>query len=105
MVWRKKSNYSLAAPEGHDGRWRWMLFDLDFGMGLEMHVNTNYEGNPVEYNMIKHVLADEERMKLFRELMKNKDAQDRFIKIMLDRKSVVKGKNVDVTGHGAHNNE
>src|SRR5690625_4661252 len=84
MVWRKKSNYSLDAPdEGHDGRWRWMLFDLDFGMGLDMHVNTNYEGNPVEYNMIKHVLADEERMKLFRELMKNKDAQDRFIKIML----------------------
>src|SRR5690625_5812431 len=60
-----------------------MIYDMDLKMELKKNMNTNYECNPIEYNMIKQVLADEERMKLFRELMKNKDAQDRFIKIML----------------------
>ena len=35
-MWRMKtSTYAPDAPFGQDGRWRWMLFDLDFGFGLE----------------------------------------------------------------------
>ncbi|HDS85217.1 MAG TPA: DUF1080 domain-containing protein, partial [Phycisphaerales bacterium] len=32
--WRKRTDaYEPDAPYGHDGRWRWMLFDTDFGFG------------------------------------------------------------------------
>ena len=33
--WRKRTNdYEPDAPYGHDGRWRWLLYDTDFGFGL-----------------------------------------------------------------------
>ena len=35
-IWRMKTDqYEPNAPIGQDGRWRWMLFDLDFGFGLK----------------------------------------------------------------------
>lgn len=83
MLWRKKVDYTPDAPYGHDGRWRWMLFDLDFGMGFKLFPNTDYEGDPVDYNMIEHVLKDEDRMKLFRGLMENEKVKSDFVKIML----------------------
>ena len=31
--WRKKVDvYRPEAPYGHDGRWRWMMYDTDYGM-------------------------------------------------------------------------
>lgn len=34
-VWRKRTDtIDPDAPAGHDGRWRWMLYDTDFGFGL-----------------------------------------------------------------------
>lgn len=36
--WRHRTDgYVPDAPCGHDGRWRWMLFDLDFGFGIWNH--------------------------------------------------------------------
>jgi hypothetical protein len=33
--WRKRtSSYQPHTPRGHDGRWRWMAFDMDFGFGI-----------------------------------------------------------------------
>jgi hypothetical protein len=32
--WRKRVPYTPNAPYGHDGRWRWMVYDLDYGFGL-----------------------------------------------------------------------
>jgi hypothetical protein len=33
--WRLRTDsYEPAAAYGHDGRWRWMLYDTDFGFGL-----------------------------------------------------------------------
>ncbi len=33
--WRlRTASYQPQAPYGHDGRWRWMLFDTDHGFGL-----------------------------------------------------------------------
>ena len=33
--WRYRTDsYDPGAPEGKDGRWRWLLFDTDFGFGL-----------------------------------------------------------------------
>ena len=42
-VWRKRTlDYQPDAPAGHDGRWRWMFFDLDYafdflGYGYHTH--------------------------------------------------------------------
>lgn len=34
-MWRKRTEaYVPDAPRGHDGRWRWLMYDTDFGMGL-----------------------------------------------------------------------
>lgn len=43
-LWRNKVAYDPNAnvPYGHDGRWRWMLYDIDFGMGLFSNVEDNY---------------------------------------------------------------
>lgn len=30
--WRERVPYNATAPKGQDGRWRWMIFDLDFAM-------------------------------------------------------------------------
>lgn len=81
MLWRKRVDYTPEAPAGHDGRWRWMTFDLDWGMGRGL---LSYkEDDPLSYNMIEHVLEDEERMTLFRELMTNEEVEERFIKTMV----------------------
>jgi uncharacterized repeat protein (TIGR02543 family) len=40
--WRLRTNHYLPnAPLGHDGRWRWLLYDTDFGFGLVAAVNHN----------------------------------------------------------------
>ena len=34
-VWRKRTNnIEPDSPPGHDGRWRWLLYDTDFGFAL-----------------------------------------------------------------------
>lgn len=81
-VWRKHNEYVEDAPHGHDGRWRWMFFDLDWGLGFWIHNTIDYTGDIVEYNMIEHVLKDERRMSLFRNLMQNEHIKERFIYIM-----------------------
>src|SRR5699024_7010756 len=84
MLWRKKTSYLPEAPYGHDGRWRWMIFDLDFGMGFNIMDNLGYKGDLVDYNMVSHVMKDEERMTLFRNLMDHEETRNDFIKIMLN---------------------
>lgn len=79
-LWRKKVDYNPEAPHGHDGRWRWMLFDLDFGMGYGL---LRIDDDPITYNMVKHVLSDHYSMVLFRNLMENEDIQAKFINQML----------------------
>lgn len=32
-VWRVRTSYNPAAPYGHDGRWRWAIYDTDNGFG------------------------------------------------------------------------
>ncbi len=34
QYWRANSDYDPDAPYGLDGRWRWQVFDMDFGFGL-----------------------------------------------------------------------
>ncbi|AOV08758.1 CotH kinase family protein [Sporosarcina ureilytica] len=79
-VWRKRTDYVPNAPLGHDGRWRWMLFDLDWGMGYGL---LGAEGDPITYNMLEDMLSDKESVELFRLLMENQALKDRFAGIML----------------------
>ena len=48
--WRLKTDaYNPDAPFGHDGRWRWMLYDLDLALGL------SGTANPVSDNTLERV--------------------------------------------------
>lgn len=47
--WRLRTQSFLPdAPYGHDGRWRWMLFDTDFGLGMDGSYQA-YMDNSIEY--------------------------------------------------------
>ncbi len=42
--WRKRTNGVVdGAPEGHDGRWRWLLYDTDFGFNLDYDYVQGYQ--------------------------------------------------------------
>ncbi len=42
--WRKRVDYNPDNLYGHDGRWRWILFDTDFGFGLYKY-SADYNSN------------------------------------------------------------
>lgn len=84
MLWRKNVDYMPDAPTGHDGRWKWILYDVDYGMGNYIHSNQNYTGDPVDFNMFDFILADEERMDFFRNLIENEAVKTQFIETMLN---------------------
>lgn len=81
LIWRKNVEYAPDAPKGHDGRWRWMFFDLDWGLGYGL-LRTDHK-DPATYNMISHLHQEEAEVDLFRELIKNEAIQQRFTEIML----------------------
>lgn len=42
MYWRLRTDdYAPGAPYGHDGRWRWLMFDTDHGLGWAHSPNVN----------------------------------------------------------------
>ncbi len=42
--WRKRTNGPQDdAPPGHDGRWRWLLYDTDFGFNLDYRYVQGYD--------------------------------------------------------------
>ncbi len=78
--WRKRTiNDYDNAPHGHDGRWRWMLYDTDFGMNL-------YGAHDHSINGLSRVMneASDPSSRLFRELMQNDIFRERFINITAD---------------------
>lgn len=75
-IWRKRvDSLDTEAPLGHDGRWRWVVYDMDVGF---------WSGN-LEYDMIEHVLRPEghgwnpNSNLIFRKLMENEKFRTRFI--------------------------
>ena len=80
--WRKRTTeYHPEAPTGHDGRWRWMLYDTDFGMNLY------YEENYLE-NSITQVMdgtAHDPSSRLLRQLLTNEAFKNHFANIMADQ--------------------
>lgn len=66
--WRKRvDQYRPAAPYGHDGRWRWMMYDTDYGMtdgaahnGLEFATNndSNTFPSPIRTFILRRLLEN-----------------------------------------------
>ncbi|MGI6538907.1 MAG: CotH kinase family protein [Caldicoprobacterales bacterium] len=80
-IWRHNSDYNPDAPYGLDGRWRWMIFDLDNAFGYK----------EASYNNLKDLLLTEKEgsekpdwsTRLFRGLLKNEEFKNKFISCLL----------------------
>lgn len=75
-LWRKNVEFTEGGPYGSDGRWRWMLFDTDFGFARYE------EQNMQNHNTLRWALRDDESTVLFRSLMQNETVQSKFQTIM-----------------------
>ena len=75
QYWRKRVDYTPDAPYGHDGRWRWVLQDMDAGFnGIPTwHQNSNL------FNMLEHAIRRENLPDWSQELFKNLIANDEFV--------------------------
>ncbi|TVR52193.1 MAG: hypothetical protein EA425_05365 [Puniceicoccaceae bacterium] len=64
--WRVRKPFDPQAPEGHDGRWRWLMYDTDFGFGF---------ANDGAHN----TLETARRHLLFDTLLENPEFRRRFV--------------------------
>jgi hypothetical protein len=87
--WRRATAFDPLAPYGHDGRWRWLMYDVDFGFGLYDSA-VNFER--VRFNTLRHATGDIPHewsnppgaTRLFRGLLQNEDFRRRFITAFAD---------------------
>jgi hypothetical protein len=81
--WRKRVDYDDYASLGHDGRWRWMFFDLDGGFGGTC-ADVYYTINTLE-----RALTDtgyfEDYTRFFRDLTKYKSFRELYINNACDK--------------------
>lgn len=75
--WRKRTEaYEPDAPYGHDGRWRWMMFDTDFGFGYAHGADAHL------HNSLQHALDNHGH--LLRALLPNQVFRNQFINTFAD---------------------
>jgi hypothetical protein len=76
--WRARVPYNPNAPKGQDGRWRWILKDLDRSFGRV---------TPIDFNMLEWATngAAAWGTSLFRNLLKNEQFKNGFINRMADQ--------------------
>lgn len=79
--WRSQVPYDENAPTGHDGRWRWLFYDIDFTFGLVQSYN---------YNMLSWVTREtvhnmEWPNLILRNLLENESFKHDFINRMADQ--------------------
>lgn len=74
-AWRRKisSNGAIADP-GRDGRWRWLVYDLDFGLN----------GNGDARSLARLLDGSWTFSKVMRGLLKNPEFRDRFLNVLAD---------------------
>ncbi len=81
--WRfQAEEYDPFAPHGHDGRWRWLLFDTDFGFG---------HSRGASYNLLEAVTETSSEWWrgsastfLLRELLENQEFREEFVNRFAD---------------------
>ena len=71
--WRKRVPYTPNAPEGHDGRWRWLAYDMDFGFGWHRGLTE------VNQNTLRIARDEAEVGVLLRNIWPNADYRRHFI--------------------------
>lgn len=78
MFRKRTAAYEPGAPYGQDGRWRWLMFDTDFGFG-------GHPGYPASHYMLAWAVAQngngngEWSTRLFRRMLLNPGYRDAFI--------------------------
>lgn len=104
--WRnRKEEYEPDAPYGHDGRWRWLMFDMDFGFGLydNYHMNTiefathesgtTWANPPWSTFLFRRFLENEQFTKQFltrfADQLNTAFLPDRMINIIMDHKDMM----------------
>ncbi|MGL4629672.1 MAG: CotH kinase family protein [Leadbetterella sp.] len=79
-LWRNRTDtYNPNAPYGHDGRWRYNLFDVEKNLG--MFVNAAFDN-------FKPAIQSADN-KIFSSLLKNKDFKELFINAFADKLNTV----------------
>lgn len=74
--WRFRVPYDSTALPGHDGRWRWLLFDVDYALGL----HTSYE-----FDTIDRLLSNDGwSTTILRNLLDNEHFKIQFINRIAD---------------------
>jgi len=91
-IWRKRTPaYEPDTPYGHDGRWRWMVYDLDYGFGL------HYGEKAAKNNTLK-MAADKNGPEwpnppwstfLLRSLLENVEFKNQFVNVFADRLNTI----------------
>lgn len=78
FYWRKNTTYNPNAPYGHDGRWRFMVNDLDASFGVSWGTVT------ADVDSFKRLTGDSWKTgRLFMNLLENDEFRSRFIYRML----------------------
>ncbi len=81
--WRLRTDtFNPDAPLGHDGRWRWLFYDVDLGLGL------SGTDDPVSDNTLLRVTTTEYYQQwstlILRRLLTNPDYETKFINKFCD---------------------
>lgn len=77
--WRKKTTYNLNAQYGHDGRWRWLLKDLDYSFGHRWN-QEDYTYDDLSFISLENEQAVVNRGSfIFRKLLENVTYENYFI--------------------------
>lgn len=114
QYWRKTTKeYEPNAAYGHDGRWRWMILDMDFAF-FRSPERWGHQEEPLNqyHNTIQWVLSEKDGVRgnrdwpnfLFRELIKNESFKHQFITRFIDlsnsyyTQSVMTNKIDEITG-------
>ncbi|MCC5937671.1 MAG: CotH kinase family protein [Lunatimonas sp.] len=80
--WRERVTYAPGLPKGRDGRFRWILYDTDFGLG---HVN-NADHNTVKWVTARTGQGGQEWPNfVFRKLLEHPEYKERFLVRFLDQ--------------------
>lgn len=102
--WRKRVDYDVHAPYGHDGKWRWVLKDTDLGMlPIEekykvnsmynaTDININPESNHYNLHFVKLLENEEFKNRFinrFSDLLNSTFISDRVIKVIDEMKQVL----------------
>ena len=82
--WRyKTSTYQPEAPYGHDGRWRWLVYDTDFGFSLMGNATHNTLAWATQTGSNNWANPDWSTF-LLRKLLENMDFKHQFINRFAD---------------------